>query len=50
MTEKILSTKKNGMLVMILTIFLYALAIGGCIGCGIALAKVPFRSFQLWVW
>lgn len=37
MTEKILSTKKNGMLVMILTIFLYA--IGGCIGCGIALAK-----------
>ena len=26
------------MLVMILTIFLYALAIGGCIGCGIALA------------
>lgn len=46
MTEKILSTKKNGMLVMILTIFLYALAIGGCIGCGIALAKgaVPVLS------
>ena len=39
MTEKILSTKKNGMSVCILTIFLYAAAIGGCIGCGIALAK-----------
>lgn len=39
MTEKVLSTKKNGMPVMILTIFLYTLAIGGCIGCGIALTN-----------
>ena len=47
MTEKILSTKKNGMLVMILTIFLYALAIGGCIGCGIALAKGAVPVFPV---
>lgn len=47
MTEKILSTKKNGMLVMILTIFLYALAIGGCIGCGIALAKDAVPVFPV---
>ena len=47
MTEKILSTKKKGMLVMILTIFLYALAIGGCIGCGIALAKGAVPVFPV---
>lgn len=38
MTEKILSTKKNGMLVLFLTILLYAAAIGGCIGLGIAIS------------
>lgn len=37
MTEKILSTKKNGMLVLFLTILLYAASIGGCIGLGIAM-------------
>lgn len=39
MTEKILSTNKNGMLVLSLTVLLYAASIGGCVGCGIAFDK-----------
>lgn len=35
MNEKILSTKKNGMLVLIITILLYAAAIAGCIFGGV---------------
>ena len=35
MNEKALSTKKNGMLVLIITILLYAAAIAGCILGGV---------------
>ena len=53
MQEKVLSTRKNGMAVMILTILLYCLAIVGAIFGGIALERggnpVLFIVSLVWI-
>ena len=53
MNEKVLSKRKNGMLVMLLTILLYCLAIVGVIFGGMALEKsgnpVLFIVSMAWI-